>query len=97
MPTAPNNIPFAMLDFEFVNTIHAIKTIEYIKNKFNIGVISVSNTVIIIYSIFVNYLDFLNLRSLEYNLVVLSSIIRFSSRLRVLADSDFLIRSAFIT
>ena len=52
MPTAPNNIPFAMLDFEFVNTIHAIKTIEYIKNKFNIGVISVSNTVIIIYSIF---------------------------------------------
>jgi hypothetical protein len=94
---APNNIPFAMLDFEFVNKIHAINDIENIINKFNIEVISVSNTVIIIYSICFNYLDFLNLRSLEYNLVVLSSIIRFSSRLRVLADSDFLILSAFIT
>jgi hypothetical protein len=94
---APNNIPFAMLDFESVNKIHAINDIENIINKFNIEVISVSNTVIIIYSICFNYLDFLNLRSLEYNLVVLSSIIRFSSRLRVLADSDFLILSAFIT
>ena len=92
---APNNIPFAMLDFEFVNKTHDVKHNANIKNKFNIGVIIDSNTVIIIYSIF--YLDFLNLRSLEYNLVVLSSIIRFSSFLRILADLDFSILSAFIT